>query len=79
MKNSIELGDFVTLEDDVQYQVCNILDYEEEKYFLFIDLNNLKNSKILYFEGNDLIEVEDPKLLEKLTLHMTKNVLKDIK
>ncbi len=77
MKNKMQLGSVVTLDNDIKYLVSNITIYNDITYYLLVDTNELSNFMIVYQTDSDEIEsVEDQNLLERLILLMTKDMLK---
>lgn len=79
MKDKIEIGDIVTLTNDKEYTVTRTLEHDGVFYYLFVDISELSNSKVLYIDGEYLVEVEDLDLLGKITLLMTKEVMSNLK
>lgn len=76
MKNKMEIGSVLTLDDNNKYLVSNETVYNDITYYLIVDLKDINNYKIVYIVGSDELEsVEDPSLLERLFLIMTKNML----
>ena len=62
----IELTNLVTLDDDNEYVVAAKTNYENRVYYFFVDINDNKNIKFLYEDGEELVEVDDGKIIEEL-------------
>lgn len=61
----------IILDDDNQYVVVKKLNIENIIYYYIIDINNFKNIKYLYENGNELIEIEDEKTIQNLIKTIT--------
>lgn len=76
MRNNMEIGSIVSLSDNLKYIVTNKINYQEQIYYLIIDINNISNHKIVFFSSNDEVEeIDNPNLLEKIVLLMSKNII----
>jgi len=62
----MEIKDIVKLSDDNDYQVISKVNYEGLNYYYLVDMNDMTNSKFLYEDGEDLTEIDDPELMERL-------------
>lgn len=71
---NIERYDILTLDDDVRYIVASIIKHNDKDYYFLCEEKNPKSSMFCYLENNKLIKVDDKKLLELLTLKITKEL-----
>lgn len=55
----LEITNIVTLDDDIEYVVAAKANYAGVIYYYFVDINNNQNMKILYEDGDELVEVDD--------------------
>ena len=62
----MEIKDIVKLSDDNDYQVISKVNYEGLNYYYLVDMNDMAKSKFLYEDGEDLTEIDDPELMERL-------------
>ncbi len=62
----MEIKDIVKLSDDNDYQVISKVNYEGLNYYYLVDMNDMTNSKFLYEDGENLTEIDDPELMERL-------------
>lgn len=79
----IEIRDLLTLSDGLKYAVISKTNIGEDIYFYLVDVNNFNNYKICLEEKSEnnisLIDVEDEKLIEKLRLLFTKDIMLSLK
>jgi len=62
----MEIKDIVKISDDNDNQVISKVNYEGLNYYYLVDMNDMTNSKFLYEDGEDLTEIDDPELMERL-------------
>ena len=64
----IEAGEVLTLSNNKVYSVVSSINYEDNNYVYLIDQDDYSNIMFCRFdeEKNELVEVTDNKLLEKL-------------
>ena len=64
----IEAGEVLTLSNNKVYSVVSSVNYEDNNYVYLIDQDDYSNIMFCRFdeENNELVEVKDSKLLEKL-------------
>ncbi|NLA32641.1 MAG: hypothetical protein GX864_01655, partial [Mollicutes bacterium] len=56
MKNKMEIGSVLTLDDNNKYLVSNETVYNDITYYLIVDLKDINNYKIVYIVGSDELE-----------------------
>ena len=72
---NIEEYDIVTLDNDVRYIVAKTINYKSIKYYFLCEEKNPKKYMFCYIENNLFIKVKDQKLIDILSLMITKEVL----
>ena len=72
---NIEEYDIVTLDNDVRYIVAKTINYKNIKYYFLCEEKNPKKYMFCYIENNLFIKVKDQKLIDILSLMITKEVL----
>lgn len=75
---NINIKDIVTLSDDIKYMVISKSTYENKIYYLFMDINNSMNVKVLEEKDNKLIEINDKGLIKKILPSLYNEVKKEI-
>ena len=63
---NINIKDILTLSDDNRYVVISKTQYENKEYLYLIDINDNKNMKFCYINGNKIIESNSKELNTKL-------------
>ena len=71
----IDINDIITLEDNIEYVICNKTKYKNNIYYHICELGNPNNFKYCYFKGNDFLEITNKKEIELLTILFAKNIL----
>lgn len=66
--------DIIVLDNEHRYLVIKKLDYENTKYYYVSDLDEKGSIKFLYENKNELIEIEDEELLDKVILKMHETI-----
>ena len=56
----IDFGDVLTLDDNNEYAVAGIANYQNNKYLYIVDINDVKNIKFAMLRDNMIVEL-DPK------------------
>ena len=69
----IEIRDVITLDDNNEYVVASIANYENKKYYYLIDINNHQNILFCYEENETLVESIDKDINTKLLPLFYKN------
>jgi len=62
----INVKDTLALDDNNEYVVVSKLNYENREYFYLVDINENRNLKFCYLNGDKLVELENKELIEKL-------------
>ena len=78
----IEITDVVTLDDNNEYVVASIANYENNTYCLLVDLNDNSNLLFCRYDNGELVESVDKDLntrLLPLFYENGKNILDKIK
>ena len=70
----IEVTNLVTLSDDNEYVVTAKAIYNGKVYYYFVDINNNKNIKFLYEDGDELVEEEDDNIIRQLLPLFLENI-----
>ncbi len=74
----MKINDIIVLEDGKEYIITKSVKYTEKEYYLIIDINNIKNYKIIFISGIDEVEeVKDKNLLTKIALLMSKELINE--
>lgn len=60
------LGDVLTLSDNKNYSVAFTAKYNNEDYIYLVEHDNFSNTFFYKCSGDNLIEVEEPKVIEEL-------------
>jgi len=71
---NINEKDIIVLDDDHHYLVLKKLNYENTKYYYISDLDQNGNINLLYENGNELVEVEDKEILDKVIIKMCETI-----
>lgn len=77
----IDIRDIITLDDINRYLVASKTFYEGKKYYYLVNLNNSKDILFCYEDEDDLIELYDNELIQKLVplfYQETHNILKEV-
>lgn len=70
----IEKGNILTLEDNNEYTVVSKINFNNVDYFYLIDQNNVTNIMFCTLENDEVVEINDPDLLEELILKFDKDL-----
>ena len=62
----INVKDTLVLDDNNEYVVVSKLNYENREYFYLVDINENRNLKFCYLNGDKLVELENKELIKKL-------------
>lgn len=62
----IEIGNILTLENNIEYAVVDLYDEESKTYIYLVDLNDHKNVMFAKVEEDEIVEITDPNELEKV-------------
>jgi hypothetical protein len=62
----INIKDSLVLDDDNEYVVVSKTNYNNIEYYYILDKFNSDNFKICYQEMDELVEIEDEKLIKEL-------------
>jgi hypothetical protein len=74
MEINIEKYDILTLDNDIRYVVASILNHKNIDYYLLVEEKNPKSTMYCYLENGKLVQVEDKKLIELLSLKLAKEL-----
>jgi hypothetical protein len=78
----LNIKDIITLEDNQEYVITSIAEYEDEYYYYLVDINKISNIKIckliLNQENYGLLEIEDDQLLSKIIPIMYETINNEI-
>ncbi|MBR3162334.1 MAG: hypothetical protein IKF19_06365 [Bacilli bacterium] len=77
----IDIKDILALNDNNEYVVTSIVNYDNKTYYYLVDIKNTSNIKFCYRENDELIEIENKKLITKLLpmfFETAKNVIENI-
>lgn len=72
---NIEEHDILKLSNDINYLVVKIVKINDINYYYLISLDNKNDLKFLYLEDNELVEVSDESLKNKIALTIAKDIL----
>ena len=62
-----EKNDLVSLDDNKEYLIIDIVDIEQQKYIYLMDINDNKNFIVgLLNEKNQVLELTDQNMIEKV-------------
>ena len=62
----IEIGNILTLENNIEYAVVDLYDEESKTYIYLVHLNDHKNVMFAKVEEDEIVEITDPNELEKV-------------
>lgn len=74
----MEQGYTWTLDDGNKYTVVSIVKEKSKKYVYLINRSELQKYIIAEYNGDDLIEVEDPDLLETLIVKFNEDLKENL-
>ena len=77
---NIDIKDLITLDGINRYVVASKVLYENINYYYLININNNKDILFCYEDINELVEIEDKGLIQKLIplfFQNTRNILKE--
>lgn len=63
---NIAIKDILVLDDNNEYVVVSMINYDNINYYYLIDMNEPENLMICYKDSEDLVEVRDKELINKL-------------
>lgn len=83
----MNIDDIITLEDNVEYMVLDVVELNQEKYLYCIEIDSEERPKQEYKYFKEVIEdgmlyteeVEDPNILETIISMFTMNYINDVK
>lgn len=62
----IDIKDVLTLDDNNEYVVISKINYDNKNYYYLLDKNNSSNIKFCYQDNDELVQLNDKKLVTKL-------------
>ena len=62
----MKIRDIITLDDNNKYLIVSKLYYNNKDYYYLVDINNPQNLMFCYEDKQDLVELTDRLLLNKL-------------
>lgn len=62
----INIKDILTLNDSNQYVVISKVNCDNRNYYYLLDKNNNNNLKFCFEDNEELVEINDEKLISKL-------------
>ena len=71
---NIEEQDIIKLSDDINYLVVKIVVIDNIKYYYLISIDQNKITKFLYEKENELIEVTDKLIIQKIAFNIAKSM-----
>jgi len=71
---NIEEKDIIVLSDDNQYVVIKKVNINNINFYYVSDINDKGNIKFLYEDGNELVEIDNKELLDKVLVEMFKTI-----
>jgi hypothetical protein len=71
---NIEKYDILTLDNNIKYVVATIIKHNDIDYYFLCEEKNPKISMFCYLRNNKLVRLEDKKLIELLSLKITKEL-----
>ena len=74
----INIKDTLVLDDDNEYVVVSKVVYNEKNYYYILDKYESSNFKVCYLENDELVEIEDEKLVKTLIPLFFDNAKEDI-
>ena len=77
---NIDIKDLITLDGINRYVVASKVLYENINYYYLININNNKDIFFCYEDINELVEIEDNDLIQRLIplfFQNTRNILKE--
>ncbi len=77
---NIDIKDLITLDGINRYVVASKVLYENINYYYLININNNKDILFCYEDINELVEIEDNDLIQRLIplfFQNTRNILKE--
>ena len=73
----INIKDTLVLDDDNEYVVVSKANYNDKIYYYIINNNDNSDFKFCYQENDELVEIEDDKLIKEL-IPLFFNSVKDV-
>ena len=74
----INIKDSLLLDDNNEYVVVSKVNYANTMYYYILDKENSENFKICFQEEDELVEVDNEKLIEELIPLFFKNAKNEI-
>lgn len=77
----INIKDILVLDDENEYVVVSKANYNDKIYYYIINNNDNRDFKFCYQENDELVEIEDDKLIKELIplfFNSVKEVLIDL-
>ena len=71
---NINEKDIIRLNDENNYIVVKKNTYDNVTYYYIANINDIKKTKFLYEEGNELVELEDEQTMEKVIVKMFETI-----
>ena len=71
---NINEKDIIRLDDENNYIVVKKNIYDNVTYYYIANINDMKKTKFLYEEGNELVELEDEQTMEKVIVKMFETI-----
>lgn len=75
---NIDIKDVLTLSDDHKYVVVSKTIVDGITYYYIVDTANVENLKFCAEDGNELVEIEDQTLIQKLLPLFANEIKEDI-
>lgn len=65
---NLKIQDTIVLDDNREYAVASIAEYENETYYYFVDINNFPNLRYAKYnkETGGFVDIEDPLIINEL-------------
>lgn len=74
----INIKDSLLLDDNNEYVVISKTNYNNKSYYYLLDKNNHTNVKFCYSDNDDLLEITNPVLIQKLLPLFFKETKKEL-
>ena len=77
----MEIRDVITLNDNNKYVIISKIEYEKNKYYYLVDINNAENLLFCYEDEGDLVKLNDAELIKKilpLFLEASKEIMNEL-
>lgn len=70
----MDIKDVLTLSDKRRYVIASKTNYEDKLYLYLVDLDDNKNIKFCYVDNDEVVIVNDIRLIEKLLPLLLKEI-----